>query len=185
MVRILDLSQYMAGPYGTLILADLGAEVIKFENPEGGELSRTVRQFNHKGESAYYMSFNKNKKSVTMNFKSDKTREIFYELVKISDVVYDNFRSGILEKFKLDYENLKKVNPKDYLLFRHRVWIRQSLQGSSCLGPLDSGIRGGHELHGGAWPAASGARLSYGRSWRRDVRRNGCSCSALLPSIDW
>jgi crotonobetainyl-CoA:carnitine CoA-transferase CaiB-like acyl-CoA transferase len=111
-VRILDLSQYMAGPYGTLILADLGAEVIKFENPEGGELSRTVRQYNHKGESAYYMSFNKNKKSVTMNFKNDKAREIFYEFVKISDVVYDNFRSGILEKFKLDYENLRKVNPR-------------------------------------------------------------------------
>ena len=111
-VRILDLSQYMAGPYGTLILADLGAEVIKFENPEGGELSRTVRQYNHKGESAYYMSFNRNKKSVTMNFKSDKAREVFYELVKISDVVYDNFRSGILERFKIDYESLKKVNPK-------------------------------------------------------------------------
>ena len=111
-VRILDLSQYMAGPYGTLILADLGAEVIKFENPEGGELSRTVRQYAHKGESAYYMSFNRNKKSVTMNFRSEKAREVFYELVKISDVVFDNFRSGILEKFKIDYESLKKVNPK-------------------------------------------------------------------------
>ena len=111
-VRILDLSQYMAGPYGTLLLADLGAEVIKFENPKGGELSRTVRQYNHEGESAYYMSFNRNKKSVTMNFKNEKAREIFYELVKTSDVVFDNFRSGILEKFKLDYESLKKVNPK-------------------------------------------------------------------------
>jgi crotonobetainyl-CoA:carnitine CoA-transferase CaiB-like acyl-CoA transferase len=111
-VRILDLSQYMAGPYGTLILGDLGAEVIKFEAPEGGELSRMVRQYKHKGESAYYMSFNRNKKSVTMNFKSDKARKVFYEFVKISDVVWDNFRPGILEKFKIDYESLKKVNPK-------------------------------------------------------------------------
>jgi formyl-CoA transferase len=111
-VRILDLSQYMAGPYGTMILADLGAEVIKFENPEGGELSRMVRQYKHKGESAYYMSFNRNKKSVTMNFKSEKAREVFYELVKISDIVWDNFRAGILEKYKIDYESLKKVNPR-------------------------------------------------------------------------
>ena len=76
-VRILDLSQYMAGPYGTMILADMGAEVIKFENPEGGELSRMVRQYKHKGESAYYLSFNRNKKSVTMNFRSEKARKVF------------------------------------------------------------------------------------------------------------
>ncbi len=111
-IRILDLSQYMSGPYGTLLLADLGAEVIKFENPEGGELSRAVRQYNHKGESAYYLSFNRNKKSVTMNFKKEQAREIFYKLVSISDVVWDNFRPGILEKFKIDYESLKKINPK-------------------------------------------------------------------------
>ena len=111
-VRILDLSQYMAGPYGTLILADLGGEVIKFENPDGGELSRTIRQYTHKGESAYYLSFNRNKKSVTLNFRSEKARDIFYELVKISDVVYDNFRPGTLEKFMIDYETLKKANPK-------------------------------------------------------------------------
>ena len=58
------------------------------------------------------MSFNRNKKSVTMNFRNEKAREVFYELVKISDVVCDNFRSGTVEKFKIDYESLKKVNPK-------------------------------------------------------------------------
>jgi len=111
-VRILDLSQIMAGPYGTLILADLGAEVIKIENPEGGDLSRATIHYTHKGESAYYLSFNRNKKSLTLNLRSDKGREIFYELVKISDVVYDNFRSGTLEKLQIDYPSLKKVNPK-------------------------------------------------------------------------
>ena len=111
-VRILDLSQIMAGPFGTMLLADLGAEVIKIENPQGGDLSRATLHYTHKGESAYYVSFNRNKKSMTLNLRDEKAREIFYELVKISDVVYDNFRSGTLEKLKIDYESLKKVNPK-------------------------------------------------------------------------
>ena len=111
-VRILDLSQYIAGPYGTLLLGDLGAEIIKIENPEGGDLSRNLRQYTHKGESAYYLSFNRNKKSLTLNFRNPKATEIFYELVKVADVVYDNFRSGMLEKFKIDYDRLKKNNPK-------------------------------------------------------------------------
>lgn len=111
-VRILDLSQIMAGPFGTMILADLGAEVIKIENPEGGDLSRNTRQYTHKGESAYYLSFNRNKKSMTLNLREERGRQIFYDLVKTSDVVYDNFRPGILERLRIDYGNLKKVNPK-------------------------------------------------------------------------
>jgi crotonobetainyl-CoA:carnitine CoA-transferase CaiB-like acyl-CoA transferase len=111
-VRILDLSQYIAGPYGTLLLGDLGAEIIKIENPEGGDLSRNLRQYTHKDESAYYLSFNRNKKSLTLNFRNPKATEIFYELAKVSDVVYDNFRSGMLEKFQIDYESLKKINPR-------------------------------------------------------------------------
>jgi CoA:oxalate CoA-transferase len=111
-VRILDLSQYIAGPYGTLLLGDLGAEIIKIENPEGGDLSRNLRQYTHKDESAYYLSFNRNKKSLTLNFRNPKATEIFYELAKVSDVVYDNFRSGMLEKFRIDYESLKKINPR-------------------------------------------------------------------------
>jgi CoA:oxalate CoA-transferase len=111
-IRILDFSQYMAGPYGSLLLADLGAEVIKIENPDGGDLSRNIRQYVHKGESAYYLTFNRNKKSMTLNLRDDRAKEIFYELAKISDVVYDNFRPGILEKFRIDYETLKKVNSR-------------------------------------------------------------------------
>ncbi len=111
-VRILDISQYISGPYGTLLLADLGAEVVKIENPLGGELSRTVRQYQHKGESAYYLSFNRNKKSLTLNLKNEEARQIFYDLAKVSDVVYDNFRSGMLEKFKIDYETLREINPE-------------------------------------------------------------------------
>jgi crotonobetainyl-CoA:carnitine CoA-transferase CaiB-like acyl-CoA transferase len=111
-VRILDLSQVMAGPFGTLILADLGAEIIKIENPEGGDLCRNNRQYLHKGESSYFLSLNRNKKSVTLNLRNEKAREAFYDLVRISDVVYDNFRPGTLEKLGIDYETLKKLNPR-------------------------------------------------------------------------
>lgn len=111
-VRILDLSQYIAGPYGTLLLGDLGAEIIKIENPDGGDLSRNLRQYTHKEESAYYLSFNRNKKSLTLNFRNPKATDLFYDLVKVSDIVYDNFRTGMLEKFRIDYESLKKINPR-------------------------------------------------------------------------
>jgi len=110
-VRILDLSQVMAGPFGTLILGDLGAEIIKIENPEGGDLCRNNRQYVHKGESAYFLSLNRNKKSVTLNLHKKIALEAFYDLVKISDVVYDNFRPGTLEKFGIDYDTLKEINP--------------------------------------------------------------------------
>ena len=111
-IRILDLSQVMAGPFGTMILGDMGAEIIKIENPDGGDLCRQTLQYNHKGESAFYLSLNRNKKSMTLNLRNEKALQIFYDLVKMSDVVYDNFRPGILQKLKIDYETLKKVNPK-------------------------------------------------------------------------
>lgn len=111
-VRILDLSQVMAGPFGTLILGDLGADIIKIENPEGGDLCRNNRQYLHKDESAYFLSLNRNKKSLTLNLRHEKAREAFYDLVKTSDVVYDNFRPGTLEKLGIDYETLQKLNPR-------------------------------------------------------------------------
>lgn len=111
-VRILDLSQVMAGPFGTLILGDLGAEIVKVENPDGGDLCRNNRQYLHKDESAYFISLNRNKKSLTLDLRDEAARAAFYDLVRISDVVYDNFRPGTLEKLGADYETLRKVNPR-------------------------------------------------------------------------
>lgn len=111
-VRILDLSQVMAGPYGTLLLADLGAEVIKVENPAGGDLCRGNRQVLHEGESAYFISINRNKKSITLDLHREEARQAFYDLVRISDVVYDNFRPGTLEKLGIDHETLRGINPR-------------------------------------------------------------------------
>jgi crotonobetainyl-CoA:carnitine CoA-transferase CaiB-like acyl-CoA transferase len=111
-VRILDLSQLLAGPYGTMILADLGAEVIKIEKPGEGDIGRGMPPHFFHEESVYFISINRNKKSMTLDLKSPEGLEIFCRLVKLSDVVYDNFRPGVVEKLRIDYETLKEINPR-------------------------------------------------------------------------
>jgi len=111
-IRILDLSQLLAGPYGTMILTDLGAEVIKIEKPGEGDIGRGMPPHFFHGESVYFISINRNKKSMTLDLKVREGLEIFYRLVRLSDVVYDNFRPGVLEKLKVDYETLKRINPR-------------------------------------------------------------------------
>ena len=111
-VRVLDLTRMIAGPYATMLLGDLGAEIIKVEEPGRGDLSRTSPPHIIKGESAYYISFNRNKKGITLDIKDPEQLEIFYCLVEKSDVVVDNFRPGVLEKLKIDYESLKKISQK-------------------------------------------------------------------------
>ena len=91
-------------------LGDLGAEVIKVETLTGDNTRNFPPHF-HKGESLYYMSFNRNKKSVTIDLKKEEGRQVFYELVRRSDVVWDNYRDGITKKLKVDYETLLEINP--------------------------------------------------------------------------
>lgn len=111
-IRILDLSLIMAGPYCTLILGDLGAEVIKIERPGEGEGARGVPPYFFEGESAYFIAMNRNKKSMTLDLKSKKGKEIFYELAKKSDVVIDNFRPGVVKKLGVDFDTLKEMNSR-------------------------------------------------------------------------
>lgn len=115
-VRILDLSTVLAGPYCTMILGDLGAEIIKIENPKGGALagdfSRVPAQYHVGGIGAYFLAVNRNEKSLALDMTSEKGREIFHELVKKSDVVFDNSRPTVLTKIGADYETLTKINPR-------------------------------------------------------------------------
>jgi CoA:oxalate CoA-transferase len=111
-IRTLDLSLIMAGPYCTLILGDLGAEVIKIERPGEGEGARGVPPYFFEGESAYFIAMNRNKKSMTLDLKSERGKEIFYELAKKSDVVIDNFRPGVVKKLGVDFDTLKEMNPR-------------------------------------------------------------------------
>ncbi|MBI4640112.1 MAG: CoA transferase [Candidatus Tectomicrobia bacterium] len=109
-VKVVDLTRVLAGPFSTMILSDLGAEVIKIEVPEGGDEARGVSPF--KGNvSAYFMSINRGKKSVTLNLKDPRGKEIFLKLARWADVVVENFRPGVMEKLGLGYERLKGVNP--------------------------------------------------------------------------
>jgi CoA:oxalate CoA-transferase len=114
-VRILDLTHMLSGPYGAMILADLGAETIKVE-PLHGEGTRKLLADDPEnslhGMGAYYLTLNRNKKSVAIDLKSDKGRDIFYDLVKKSDIVIDNFGAGVPARLGIDYEVLKIVNPK-------------------------------------------------------------------------
>lgn len=113
-VRIIAVEQYGAGPFGTQHLADLGAEVIKVENPgDGGDVGRSVGPyFFGKGDSHFHQSFNRNKKSITLDLKKPEGQEVLHELVKTADAVFDNLRGDIPAKLGLTYEHLKEYNPK-------------------------------------------------------------------------
>ncbi|MGQ4892106.1 MAG: CaiB/BaiF CoA transferase family protein [Candidatus Njordarchaeia archaeon] len=110
-VRVLDLTRLLPGGFCTLILSDLGAEVIKVEEPEIGDYVRYFPPFID-GESVYHIILNRGKKSVSLDLKKDSDREKFFELVKKSDVIVEGFRAGVVEKLGVDFESVKKVNPK-------------------------------------------------------------------------
>ncbi|KKL05415.1 hypothetical protein LCGC14_2606260, partial [marine sediment metagenome] len=111
-IKVLDLSRALAGPYCTMMLADMGAEVIKVEMPGRGDDSRSWGPPFLNGESAYFMSVNRNKKSITLNLKNEKAIEIIHTLIKQSDILIENFRPGTMEKLGLEYDKVKEVNPK-------------------------------------------------------------------------
>jgi crotonobetainyl-CoA:carnitine CoA-transferase CaiB-like acyl-CoA transferase len=102
----------LTGDYAAMLMGDLGAEVIKVETPGTGDPLRQMPPHFLEGESAYFLSINRNKKSIVLDLKDSEQKETFYKLVKKSDVVFDNFRPGILEKLGVDFETLKKHNPK-------------------------------------------------------------------------
>lgn len=110
-IVVLDLSRVLAGPYCGMMLADYGANVIKIEPPGEGDDSRAFGPFVGK-ESAYFMSLNRNKRSMTLNFKLQKDIDLFKEMVAKCDVVLENYRPGTMEKFGLGYDVLKTINPR-------------------------------------------------------------------------
>ena len=112
-VRVLELGQFIAGPYAGLQLADLGATVIKIERPDGGD---AFREFgfaaNAKGYSHNFCAFNRNKLSVTLDVNSPRGREAFLRMARQADVVLENFRPGVMKRLGFDYESLKGANPR-------------------------------------------------------------------------
>ena len=115
-VKVIDLTHMLAGPYAGMVLADLGAEVVKVEPLGNGEMTRGLLKndpnYSFKNFGAYFLTLNRNKKSVSIDLKNKKGLEVFYDLVKSADIVLNNFSAGVVSKLKIDFENLSTINPK-------------------------------------------------------------------------
>ncbi|HZV50212.1 MAG TPA: CoA transferase, partial [Candidatus Dormibacteraeota bacterium] len=110
-VRVLDLTRMLAGPYATMLLADMGAEVIKVEEPSGDPIRRMGPPFEPDGSSAYFNAINRNKKSVVLDLRTPAGRDTFLRLVATADAVVDNFRAGVMERLRLTHAELAAVKP--------------------------------------------------------------------------
>ena len=115
-IKVLDLTHMLAGPYAGMVLADLGAEVVKVEPLGTGEMTRGLLSDDpnnsFKGFGAYFLTLNRNKKSVSLDLKDAQGLDVFYDLVKSTDVVLNNFSAGVVKKLKIDYDHLCKINSK-------------------------------------------------------------------------
>lgn len=111
-IRVVDLTRALAGPFCTRRLGDLGAEVIKIEMVGTGDHTRIAAGAKIQDTCAYFIIMNRNKKSITLNLRDERGKQILYDLVKSSDVVIDNYRAGVTKRLKIDYDTLKQINPK-------------------------------------------------------------------------
>lgn len=133
-ITVLDLTRVMAGPYATMYLADLGANVIKIENPNGGDDTRVFPPFKNE-QSLYFANINRNKKGITLNLKAPEGKALFLEMVKKADVVVENYRPGVMEKLGVGYDKLKEINPGI---------VYGAISGFGCYGPYSQ--RPGYDI---------------------------------------
>ena len=111
-LRVLDISQIMAGPFFSMLLGDLGADVVKIEPPNGGDQTRRSMGFKLKGDDSMgFLNLNRNKRSLTLDLKSESGREVLYRLTKDTDILVENYRPGVVKRLGIDYETLKEINP--------------------------------------------------------------------------
>ncbi len=133
-IKVLDLTRVLAGPYCTMMLADMGANVIKIEMPGNGDDTRGMGPFKN-GASLYFANVNRNKKGITLNLKSPEGKKIFLDMVKNADVVVENYRPGVMDKLGLGYDVLKEVN--DQIIYA-------AVSGFGCYGPYSD--RPGYDI---------------------------------------
>lgn len=134
-LKMLDLSRLLPGPYCSLLLADLGMEVLKVEDPEQGDYMRLMGPIRKK-EGAYFLTLNRNKKSMILNLKAKEGKEVFYKLIETYDIVLEGFRPGVMERLGIGYQELRKRNPRVILC---------SLSGYGQDGPYRD--RSGHDIN--------------------------------------
>jgi crotonobetainyl-CoA:carnitine CoA-transferase CaiB-like acyl-CoA transferase len=111
-ITVVDFTRVLAGPYCTMLLGDMGAEVIKIERPDGGDDTRGFGPPYLNGESAMFLAINRNKQSMTLNLKHPSARTIITQLIKRGDVLVENFRPGTMANLGLDYEAIRALNPR-------------------------------------------------------------------------
>jgi crotonobetainyl-CoA:carnitine CoA-transferase CaiB-like acyl-CoA transferase len=197
-VRILAIEQFGAGPWATLQLADLGAEVIKIEDPaSGGDVGRYVPPFQEGEDSLFFETFNRNKKSISLDLRDPAGRDRFEELVRVSDVVFSNLRGDQPAKLRLRYDDLKHLNPRivccslsgfgmtgpraaeggyDYMMQGLAGWM--ALTGEPDGPPTKSGLSL-VDLSGGYVAALA---LLAGL-WRARRDGTGCDCDVALHDV--
>ena len=134
-VKVLDLTQIMAGPYCTMMLADMGADVVKVEKPNGGDDTRRMGPPFIKGESAAFLGINRNKRSIVIDLRSDSGRELAQRMARESDILVQNFRPGAIERMGLGYEQVREINP---------AIVYCTISGFGATGPYAQ--RGGFDL---------------------------------------
>ena len=108
-VRVLDVGNFISGPFAAMLLADMGAEVVKVENAKGGD---PFRAWDLGGDKPSFWAYNRGKKSVTLNLQTPEGREIFHQLCRKADVVLENYRPGVTKKLGIDYESVRPLNKK-------------------------------------------------------------------------
>jgi len=134
-LKMLDLSRLLPGPYCSLLLADLGMEVLKVEDPEQGDYTRGIAPIRKK-DSAIFLALNRNKKSIKLNLKIREGKEIFYKLIQSYDIILESFRPGVMDRLGIGYQELRKRNPRTILC---------SLSGYGQDGPYQE--RSGHDIN--------------------------------------
>ncbi|MHC1761270.1 MAG: CaiB/BaiF CoA transferase family protein [Negativicutes bacterium] len=167
-VRILDLTRVLAGPFCTMLLADMGAEVIKIEEPGKGDDTRTYPPF-IEGCSAYFCNMNRNKKSITLDLKKAEAKAIFKEMAKNVDVVIENYKPGTMDKLGIGYEALKEINPQ--LIFA-------SISGFGQFGPYKE--RPGYDIIG----QAMGGLMSVSGWPESPPTRSGTAMGDILAGLN-
>ena len=176
-IRVIDMTRVLAGPYCTLLLGDMGAEIIKIEVPGHGDDSRKYPPFIGT-ESAYFMNLNRNKKSLTLNLKTEKGKAVFLDLVKCADVVIENFRPGTLDDLGVGYAKLKTINPN--LVYSSISGFGQSgpykdLPGYDIIGQAMGGI-----MSVTGWPETPPSRTGTAIA---DILAGLCACIGILSSL--
>jgi crotonobetainyl-CoA:carnitine CoA-transferase CaiB-like acyl-CoA transferase len=205
-ICVLDLTHMLSGPYGTMLMADLGARTIKIEPPDRGEGTRRLleesQHYSRQGMGAYFLTLCRNKESVAIDLKSDAGRELFYGLVRGADVVMSNFGAGVLDRLKIDFAHLSKINPRiitcaisgfgetgpmpnrpAFDLVAQGMGGGMTLTGHADGEPLRSGIPIG-DLGGGLFGvigvlSAIHARNNTGRGQHVDISMFDCQLSLL------